>query len=210
MRSDVQTRGGGIENVPVPGGGADGDFDPTLWLADYGDYLYRFALVRVKQRELAEDLVQDTLVSAYGARESYRGQASVKTWLVAILRNKIIDYVRKAARRSSVSYEALGGDEVVDESFNSLGIWADWVSDWGESPEALVERKLFVDQLQKCIEALPENFREVFILRVVDGLETDEICSQLEISPNNLWVILYRARMRLKKCIGKKWFSEKS
>jgi RNA polymerase sigma-70 factor (ECF subfamily) len=184
------------------------DLDCSQWISKYGNRLFGYAMFRVRQRELAEDLVQETLLSAVRARESFEGRASVYTWLVTILRNKIVDHLRKTSKMSSVSYDE-DPFEVGQELFNRFGLWKTDFQQWGESPESLLDRKQFRSQIEHCIEKLPQRYREAFIFKVVDGLGTDEICDMLGISANNLWVILYRARMGLRKCLDENWFAAK-
>ena len=185
------------------------ELDPDRWLDLYGDYLFRYAVMHLKSRETAEDVVQETLLSAHTAIDRFEGKSSVKTWLVSILRNKIIDHVRKHSRVQMVSYDSLTSDGVVHDSFNRAGIWSRWFQEWDISPDTVLEQKHFVERVKGCIRELPDSLRQVFVLRIVDDLSTDEICEQLEISANNFWVILYRSRMRLRKCLDVNWFNPK-
>ncbi len=185
------------------------DFSPAEWLDEYGDLMYRYAYLQLRSKEKAEDAVQDALFSAYRAKDSFEGKSSVKTWLMTILRNKIIDIVRKDKRDRLVGVDNYD-DPVVNANFNSLGIWSKWLNSWGSSPEDLYEHKGFLERVEACMEKLPDNLRQVFILRNVDDLSTDEICEMLDISPNNLWVMLYRGRLRMRECLDKNWFQAKS
>lgn len=185
------------------------DFSPAEWLDEYGDLMYRYAYLQLRSKEKAEDAVQDALFSAYRARDSFEGKSSVKTWLMTILRNKIIDIVRKDKRDRLVGVDNYD-DPVVNANFNSLGIWSKWLNSWGSSPEDLYEHKGFLERVEACMEKLPDNLRQVFILRNVDDLSTDQICEMLDISPNNLWVMLYRGRLRMRECLDKNWFQVKS
>ena len=183
--------------------------DPEMWLSLYGDYLFNYALLQLKNKSEAEDVLQDAFLSAYKARDQFEGRSSVKTWLVTILRNKIIDHIRKKKRESLSSVELLEGDLSLNSSFNSFGIWSKWLDSWGGSPEKLCEQQGFMKQVSLCLTSLPSNLRQVFILRNVDNLSTEEICSELNISHNNVWVILYRARMKLRECIETNWYGAK-
>jgi len=185
------------------------DSSPAEWLDEYGDLMYRYAYLQLRSKEKAEDAVQDALFSAYRARDSFEGKSSVKTWLMTILRNKIIDIVRKDKRDRLVGVDNYD-DPVVNANFNSLGIWSKWLNSWGSSPEDLYEHKGFLERVEACMEKLPDNLRQVFILRNVDDLSTDQICEMLDISPNNLWVMLYRGRLRMRECLDKNWFQVKS
>jgi RNA polymerase sigma-70 factor (ECF subfamily) len=183
--------------------------DAERWLEDYGDYLYRYALMQLKNESMAEDVVQDALLSAYRARDQFEGRSSVKTWLTTILRNKIIDQLRKKKKESIVELDSMEGDGQVDSIFNKFGTWNKWLGSWGSSPELICEQQDFMNQLSKCLSSLPENLRQVFILRNVDNLSTEEICTQLDISSNNVWVILYRSRMKLRECLELNWYLAK-
>ncbi|MCB0323738.1 MAG: sigma-70 family RNA polymerase sigma factor [Bdellovibrionales bacterium] len=176
------------------------------WVAEHGDRLFRYALFRVRNRELAEDLVQDTLLAAFRSRESFEGRSSPYTWLVTILKNKIIDHVRKNSRAPTVSLDD-GFQDERGELFNRLGLWATELNEWDGGAEALIERKDFRLQLEQCLQKMPEKLRQAFIFKVIDGMESEAICEALQVSPNNLWVMLYRSRMRLRKCLDTNWFS---
>lgn len=182
------------------------ELDPSFWLQEYGDYLYRYALSQLKNEASAEDVVQDALLSAYRALDQFQGKSSIKTWLTTILRNKIIDHVRKNKRDTLNDPLEIDDDKVVNSSFNSFGVWTKWLNSWSSTPDQLLQQKDFLNQLNECLFALPSNLRQVFILKNVDSLSTEEICEKLDISTNNVWVILYRSRMRLRECIEKKWF----
>jgi RNA polymerase sigma-70 factor, ECF subfamily len=182
--------------------------DPDSWLNEYGDYLFRYALLQLKDESAAEDAVQDALMSAYRAREQFLGNSTPKTWLMTILRNKVIDIARKKKRDALVQIDSIDDDPIVNEHFNGAGIWSKWLNSWGSNPEKLYEQKDFVEQVKHCLDKLPENLRQVFILKNVDNLSTDEICNALSINANNVWVILYRSRMRLRKCIDANWIQQ--
>lgn len=181
--------------------------DPEEWLHEYGDSLFRYAVLHLKDKSAAEDAVQDTLLSAYRAREQFQNKSSLKTWLMTILKNKVIDIIRKKQRDIHILVESIDDDPVVQEHFNSFGIWSKYLNSWGSNPEKLYEQKDFVSQLQSCMDKLPEKLRQVFILKNVDDLSTDEICDFLSINADNVWVILYRARLRLRKCVDVNWFN---
>jgi RNA polymerase sigma-70 factor (ECF subfamily) len=182
--------------------------DPAIWLEQYGEYLYRYAYMQLKNESSAEDAVQEALMSAYKAREQFQGKASLKTWLMTILRNKVIDIIRKQQRDSLILMDSIEDDPIVNEHFGSSGIWSKWLNSWGSNPEKLYEQNDFFKHLRKCLNSLPENLRQVFILKNVDDYSTEEICKDLDINANNVWVILYRARMRLRKCLDKSWFQK--
>lgn len=180
--------------------------DPARWLVDHGDSLFRFAITRVRDRSVAEDLVQETLLAALKAQHSYQERSSVKTWLVGILKHKIIDYLRKSARESSFESSGDDGSELMDHCFDQAGHWQIEIADWMH-PEQAYESDKFWAVFQECLGQLPEKYYRLFVLREFDGLAADEICNELGISTtNNVWVMLSRARMQLRECVGNEWF----
>lgn len=182
--------------------------DPAEWLDLYGNYLFRYAFQRTRSRELAEDLVQDTLLSAHKAYDSFEGKASVKTWLVSILRNKIIDNARRAKRIEFVSLDSYAEDEGSDDPFNRFGLWKRILERWDATPADLMESKDFIKQVRLCLSGLPDGMQQVFSLKVVDQLDTKEICDMLDLKENNVWVILHRARLKMQQCLHANWFTE--
>lgn len=179
--------------------------DSIRWVEQYGDYLYAFALSRLHNKMLAEDFVQETLLSAFESREKFAENSSVKTWLTAILKHKIFDHYRRTIRQVSFDSEA---EETA--FFDKTGHWRDSLSDWNLTPEKLFEQKEFQTILQSCLADLPENLAAVFTLREIEGLGTKEICGILSISQNNLWVLLHRARLRLRQAIESRCFGIKT
>ena len=182
------------------------DHDITEWVTEYGDRLFNFAMMRLKNKALAEDIVQETFLSAFKSQSSFEGRSSVYTWLVRILKNKIIDHIRKQSRKSEVSYEEVNCPEKGD-LINNKGIWKAPLGEWAADPGQLLDKKGFQVQIQKCLETIPEKYREAFVLKMIDDMEAEEVCDMLGISSNNLWVIMYRARMRLRACLDKHWFN---
>jgi RNA polymerase sigma-70 factor (ECF subfamily) len=178
---------------------------PTpLELDRHRPYLLRFALLQLRERSAAEDAVQETLLAAIQGASRFAGQSSVRTWLVGILKHKIVDSVRKASREQPIeSLEDRGED--LDAFFADDGHFADIPQQWA-SPERSLEEKGFFDALERCLQSLPQNTARAFTMREVMGLETDEICKELRISTSNCWVMLYRARVSLRACLERTWF----
>ncbi len=180
--------------------------NPESWVDSYGDFLYRFALSRVKDPSVAEDLVQETFLAALRARENFKGLSAGRTWLIAILKHKIVDHIRKKIREPSTDkIEAL--TDTADPDFDEGGKWQIRPSKWVVNPGNIYEQKEFLDVLYRCLAELPERMAEAFILREIDGLSTEEVCKVLEITATNSWVMLYRARMSLRRCLENKWLS---
>jgi RNA polymerase sigma-70 factor (ECF subfamily) len=172
-------------------------------------YLLRVAQLQLRERDQAEDVVQETLLAALEAQDKFAGKSSVKTWLTGILKHKIIVAIRKKSRKPAIS--TLNEEADIDDldvffNENDRDHWATKPAEW-RNPERDLEQKQFLDMMDFCLEKLPPNTARVFMLREVMELEADEICKELKITATNLWVILYRARMLLRKCLEQNWFA---
>jgi RNA polymerase sigma-70 factor, ECF subfamily len=179
---------------------------PTpLELERHRPYLLRFALLQLRDRSAAEDAVQDTLLAALQGASRFAGQSSVRTWLVGILKHKIIDGIRKTAREQPVERSGEDGAEDFDAFFSDDGHFAEPPGEWA-SPERSLEERRFFEALERCLQSLPRNTASAFTMRELMGLETEEICKELGISTSNCWVMLYRARMSLRACLEQTWF----
>jgi RNA polymerase sigma-70 factor (ECF subfamily) len=174
--------------------------DPDTWVDRYGDALYHFALARVKDRTTAEDLVQETFLAAVKSRDRFRGQSTEKTWLFGILKHKVIDHYR---RKKTVVYEQelTAGTENLEAFFNAKGAWREMPQHWRLNPGKSHQVREFLDHFYQCLADLPQKTAEVFACREIEGLSTPEICKRLGITAGNCWVILYRARVLLRKCL---------
>ncbi len=184
--------------------------DPAAWLDEHGGYLFRFAMIRLRDRALAEDAVQATLLAALERCDSFSARSSERTWLVGILKHKIIDTFRRTSR--DVALEAFEASASGDEYFRDAGDWTGhWrpsraPTDWTSTPETAMERSEFWAVFDLCIDPLPTRTARAFTLREIDGLTTEEICEILDVTTSNLWVMLHRARLRLRRCIELNWF----
>jgi RNA polymerase sigma-70 factor (TIGR02943 family) len=184
------------------------NLNPATWLDEYGDILFSYAYAKVKDTALAEDLVQDTLLSAIKNLAGFESRSSVKTWLFTILKNKITDNYRKTASVARTEKAHSTSNNILDLpeiSFNSFGIWNKYVPNWANDPEAILESKVFSEVLSNCIDKLPKR-SQLAINKNANDLPADEICKELEISPSNLWVLLHRARLHLRECLEKNWY----
>ncbi|MBU1223074.1 MAG: sigma-70 family RNA polymerase sigma factor [Gammaproteobacteria bacterium] len=176
---------------------------PEQWLEKHGSALYRFALARLRDPHKAEEVVQDTLVAALQSHARFAGGSSVRTWLTGILKHKIMDQFRHEARTSPLEApERLSSEnqDVDDELFDANGSWRENVSDWG-NPEDALERSQLRAILQHCLSALPERLSRLFMLSEVMEESTETICQEMDVSPTNVWTMLYRARMGLRQCL---------
>jgi RNA polymerase sigma-70 factor (ECF subfamily) len=187
--------------------------DPERWVKEHGDVLFGFVATRVRDRAIAQDLVQEAFLAAIKAKESFSGRSSERAWLFGILRNKLTDYYRRQAREVPLAdFELVVPEE--KGAFAETGVGKDgWVNGAGpkawETPEQVLVSKEFQETLKRCLSRLPDTTAQVFSMREVDGLSSDEICKELGISPNNLWVMLHRARLGLRQCLEVNWFGKK-
>jgi len=177
-----------------------------LWVDAYGDALFHFALARVKDNAVAEDLVQETFLAAVKAKDRFKGRSSEKTWLFGILKHKVIDHFRKNKSTIMAPNRSDDPDEV-DRLFNAKGGWRFRPAHWRTNPAKAQETREFLDHFYRCLSDLPQRSADAFVYREIDGLSTDEICRDLGITANNCWVLLYRARMLLRKCLELVGFS---
>jgi len=184
------------------------ELDPACWLDEYGDTLFRYALARLRDTTHAEDMVQETLMAALQARASYSGRASEKTWLTGILKHKIVDFIRKQVRETTVDDISVLSDAAteseVDNLFDVRGNWIRPPRDWG-NPDKTLHNRQFLDVLEACLGRLKPAFANVFALKELSGLSNEEICNELGITATNCGVMLYRARMGLRRCLEVRW-----
>ena len=173
------------------------------WVDTYGDTLFRYVRLRVRDDATAEELVQETFLAALQGLKNFSGQSSFGTWLVGILKHKLIDHLRRQGREKSAEMD---DDSAVNGMFNSFEHWTSMATPhaWRSSPEELAQQADTQRALRLCMEALPGRYREVFVMRVMDGVGTDEMCKILQLNRNNLYMMLHRARLRLRACLESK------
>jgi RNA polymerase sigma-70 factor (ECF subfamily) len=172
-------------------------------------YLMRVAQLQLRDSDVAQDVVQDTIVAALTGAAGFDGRSSLKTWLTGILKHKIVDAIRRK-QKAPIPLATLDDEGSLDDFdalFQADGAWASPPAVWGD-PEAALNQREFFDVMEFCLEKLPAQTGRVFMMREVMDLETDEICKELKITANNLWVILYRARMALRVCLEQHWFAD--
>jgi RNA polymerase sigma-70 factor (ECF subfamily) len=193
--------------------------DPERWVEEHGDYLFKFALVRLRDATKAEDMVQETFLAALKGGDKFAGRSAEKSWLVGILKNKICDHFRKASRETSFTDMEFYSDEENDRFIPDGLFKGGWIHDagrelgpleWSSDPGASLDRQAFWKTFHDCSSKMPKNVAAVFTMREVDGVESKEICELLNISENNLWVMLHRARMALRRCLETNWFGKQT
>lgn len=179
--------------------------DPEGWVETHGDVLFRYALARLGNATAAEDVVQDTLVAALRSRETFRGESAERTWLIGILRHKLIDHLRRRCRELPLSADE-EGDAVVDHMFVADGHWRNPPASWDGDPARLSEDREFWEIFARCRDALPERQSALFTLRTFEDADPEALCQEFGVSATNLWVLLHRARTRLRACLEEHWF----
>ena len=182
--------------------------NPQLWVKNYADYLYNYAYTRLNDDELARDLVQETFLAALENSEKFEGRSSERTWLIAILKNKVIDVYRKKSSGLGNSFEKTLPDTDQTEFFDKQdGHWKveHQPKAFGLEEHDLLGKKELSHILQKCLKKLPGLWLAVFTMKHMDGLASETICSQLNVTDSNFWVIMHRTKVNLRACLQKNW-----
>ncbi|MCI0332875.1 MAG: sigma-70 family RNA polymerase sigma factor [Planctomycetes bacterium] len=180
--------------------------DPAEWVDEYGDSLYRYAVSKIGDRDIAEDLVQETLLAALSGVDSFRGKSSSLTWFIGILRRKIVDEFRRRERDIDGRDAAPAAPLSPRRNMGRHRHRHEQFADCPAEPEAVLEQHEFWEVLDDCVTSMPSHFAAAFLLRDMYHEDTDTVCEQLEISPANLFVRLHRARLILRRCLESKWF----
>jgi RNA polymerase sigma-70 factor (TIGR02943 family) len=180
--------------------------NPDQWVQLYADALYSYTLPRVNDTAVAEDLVQETFLSAWKARDSFKGDASEKSWLYTICKNKIIDYYRKKARDI---VQPMSESAPTDQFFDNAEHWTqeDKPADWGAGFEENMDKKEFYKVLEGCKKKLQQIQQAVFSMKYLEDLDSAEICKALGITSSNYWVLIHRAKLQLRNCLEKNWMN---
>lgn len=181
--------------------------NPVDWNQNHREYLMNFALGKVGNPSIAEDIVQDTFLAAWRARRSFQGKASERTWLTRILLNKVSDFYRAAARKPSLLTSQLQTESTSEEALDALNMAQNGNHPGDEDPGTAAERAEFLQLLEDCLDQLPEQAASAFRMREIQGLSTEDITSKLNITPNHLWVLIHRAKKTLRKQLKAIWDS---
>lgn len=177
--------------------------NPNNWIQLYSDYLFNYTISRVNDRDIAKDLVQETFLAALGAMKNFKGEANERTWLTSILKRKVIDYYRKINSNK--------GKAEVRINFSDEENEGDWLETKVSDPfDKTAEDKMENEELglviHECMSKLNTKHAEVFKMKTILNMETDDICNELNITPSNLWVIIHRARTAMAECLEKHWY----
>ena len=179
--------------------------NPDRWVDEYGDYLYRYAHSRLRDNTAAEEVVQETFLAGIRFQKNYTGEGAERAWLLGILKRKIIDYLRMRNR-----YDRDGSWEDTNDPsaqlFDQNGRWKP--DSFSKPAPEQAEAKEVWDVVRGRLQHLPKGQADVFVLSVMEEMDSDQICEELGISSSNLWVRLHRARLSLARCVGSRWFSE--
>ncbi len=180
------------------------ELQPENWVDQYADYLFNYAVARVSDAEIAKDLVQETFYAGLNSAKNYKGDAAERTWLIAILKRKVIDHYRKINSKKGkaevrVNYNA---------SSDSEGDWLEeQVADpFSKDGDNTIENEELGLAIQECISKLPKKQSLVFNMKTIQGMSTEDICNELGINPSNLWVMIHRARTALMGCLNQNWY----
>lgn len=178
--------------------------DPNTWIDNYSDYLFNYTIVRVDDREIAKDLVQETFFAGLKSMKNFKGESSERTWLIAILKRKIIDHYRKINSKKGKAEIRIG---YTKESENE----GDWLEERVADPfditaEDDLENTELGLAIHNCIAKLPKKQAVIFKMKTIQNFDTAAICNEFNITASNLWVIIHRARTALTNCLQKNWF----
>ena len=194
--------------MPIADDDIDASPSPALrWLQEHGDALYAYALARVRNSTIAEDLVQEALLAALAGTDEFLRQSAERTWLIGILRHKLLDHLRHKLRERPISEIS---DDGLSDLFDRRGRWKTPPAKWNGDPRELAERAEFRDVLARCMSRLPTRMAQLFWLREAEGVETGALCDQLDVTPANVWTLLHRARACLRRCLTIHWFEGKA
>lgn len=183
------------------------ELNPEVWVDEYSDQLYRYAYSRLRESNAAEEVVQETFLAGVKYSEQFAGLGSEIGWLMGILKRKIVDHVRLRVKHGrATAYE--DEHDPSAQMFDAMGKWKPGALNWAPAPGQQVELDELRDVVQDCLKSLPQGQADVFVLSVMEEMASDEICSELDITPANMWVRMHRARLGLAKCVGAKWHVE--
>lgn len=189
------------------------NLNPAEWVDLYGDYLFSYAMARLRNEGLAQDAVQETFLAAIKAKANFAGASTVRTWLTGILKRKVVDQLRRVYR---------DGPELDLQNMpypDRSNFWptgphqGHWMidprsMDWGSDPSAFLEQEEFWRIFDDCLSKLPPRLAVTFTMYQVDEMPADEVCKELQITPTNLWVMLHRSRRQLRYCLERNWVND--
>uniref|UniRef100_UPI0040491408 sigma-70 family RNA polymerase sigma factor n=1 Tax=Flavobacterium sp. TaxID=239 RepID=UPI0040491408 len=178
---------------------------PDTWVDQYADYLFNYAVTRVSDAEIAKDIVQETFLAGLKSAKNFKGDAAERTWLIAILKRKVIDHYRKINSNKGKAEVRMSYNSSSDED-------GDWLEEQVADPFSVLENDEIENEelglaIQNCIDKLPTKQARVFKMKTIQGISTEDICNELGINPSNLWVMIHRSRTALMDCLNQNWFN---
>ncbi len=178
-------------------------------VADLRDYLLKFSRLQLRNEAWAEDVVSETLLAALSKPQSFGNRSQLKTWLVGILKHKVIDALRQHGREvcTSDNLHDSREDPLDYIGFKADGHFNEPPADWG-NPEQQVSSRQFFEVLEACTQQLPAVQGRLFLMREWLELSSEDICKELQLTPTNLYVQLHRARLRLRECLELNWYGK--
>lgn len=181
--------------------------DPQKWVDTYADYLFKYAVKRVNDEELARDLVQETFLAALQRVDRFEGRSSERTWLTTILKNKVIDVYRKKSSVYEKNKQSLDANWDTNFFEQEDGHWKEeqQPQQFSFEPHDILHGKEFDSILQRCMQKLPSLWISVFRMKHMEDEDTNTICAQLKVTPSNFWVIIHRSKVSLRACLQKNW-----
>jgi RNA polymerase sigma-70 factor (TIGR02943 family) len=176
-------------------------------LVEHRAYLMRFARLQLRNDAWAEDAVSETLLAALSKPQAFGNRSQLKTWLVGILKHKVVDLIRSNTREMAASdcSDDQEGEELDRLVFKTDGHFAEHPTDWGD-PHKTLQQNQFFQVLEVCMERLPPALGRLFLMREWLELSSQEVCKELSLTPTNCYVQLHRARLRLQECLNVRWF----
>ncbi len=176
--------------------------DIINWVKTYTKDLFSYTISKVSQKEIAEDLVQDTFLAAYQSHQKFEGKSNIKTWLFSILKHKIVDYYR--SKYKSSMQVSVG---IIEQFFDGNHRWKPEYRpiEWSNEQELLNDPE-FTKVLKSCFDMLPDKWSSAVQLKYLEENEAELICAKLEITKSNFWQIIHRAKLQLRNCLELKWF----
>ena len=181
--------------------------NPAGWVDEHLDSLYRYAFTRLRDKNAAEEVVQDTFLAGVRYADQFSGRGTERAWLQGILKRKIIDFVRARMKHGGASFYEDESD-LTAQFFDAAGNWKAGAMKWSSAPNHKVEMDELWDVVKGCLAALPAGQADVFVLSVMEDMDSSEICEELGISSANYWVRMHRARLGLAKCVSERWDAE--
>ncbi len=177
--------------------------DPTKWVDSYSDYLFNYTIARVNDREMAQDLISETFMAGLKSMKNFKGDASERTWLISILKRKIIDHYRKSNSKK--------GKAEVHINYKDEESEGDWLEErvadpYDRTAEDDIQNQELGEAIYLCLGKLPEKQATIFKMKTIDGFDTETICNEFDITASNFWVIIHRARTAMADCMKKSWF----